>query len=692
MASSRAGAGRRPTQTSEHIYNLGERGRKTGVMLRDTGLRDEHGMELIDDIFSSPGNSSSNEDAEEVESVAAEEDNGSDDDSDDVPMDLTTGSGLDPAAFVNGHRSAVLSGARQKDALAPSPARTLFGSPAVRGAATGKTATMRQNLLLRPPSSPSPAAIHQTSSPSKPPKRRLEYSKSIVPNTQRRPYTLAPPDGTNGEYSHSHVPDEMDNEEEPVEEVEEEPEEELDEEPMEEPIEEEDIRDYNGNYSMQMAGANDEEEEQDEEEPQLPVQPKRRAKNSQAKGKSAATKPQPPRQQVSSSAAKLKRRRPAHGSDADVIEDTEEPQAAKRRRPLPAEDEPRAKNQPKTKSTKSRAAAQRESLEKDAEDPAPSKNSRKRKSSGVGAATAAVAAVPRGPPLPKSRGLVVRRREIEDSGGHGLVKTRSGRSSFRPLAFWRNEHVEFDSTDVQLDSLDRRQAGREKFVLPSIREIVRVEDEDFRPPAHAPRRPPAASRAGRRGGRGRRADDDYDDDEPERDAWESNPGKITGDIVVWYPEFDDEPPALGQEVEMTSAEIALSDAAIQTHEVRGSTFRFVKTLSLPFFGTGMVDMPPGSEKKLKNSRKMHMTFFVHTGQVLVRVNESEFRIAKGGMWSVPRWNYYSILNDNDRPARVFFAQGCEMLPPVESEQSSGGEEGEGGEEEGEDEEEEEDED
>ncbi|CAK7209517.1 mitotic fidelity of chromosome transmission-related protein [Sporothrix curviconia] len=674
MAPPRAGAGRRSTQTSEHIYKLGERGRKTGVTLRDTGVRDEHGMEPIDDIFSSPAKGNSDDGDEEEEDEDEDEDGGEeaddddDDDSGDVPMDLTTGSGLDPAAFVNGQRSAARFGGRQ--ASTQSPVKTLFGSPAVRGSASKKTAAMRQNPLLRPPSSPTSATIHQTSSPSKPVKRRLDYGKSLASNAQRRPFTLAPPNGANGK--RSRVPDEEEEEEED---------------------EQEDVGGYNDEESMQMVGADDEnedpaeEEEEDaaEEEPELPVQPKRRAGRPPAKDKSpAATKKLPPGpQQIPSSAAKPKRGRPARDSGAGLAEAADEPKAAKRRRLAAAEEEPKAQGRPrgrpaapKATVTATTAATGEEPLGA-AEDAAPKKRGRKRKSSGVGAATAAVAAVPRGPPLPKSRGLVVRRREVEDGGSDSLVKTRSGRSSFRPLAFWRNEHVEFDPTDVQLDALNRRQTGKNKFLLPSVKDIVRVDDEVLRPTAYGAGGRRGAGGPGRRagggGGRGRRVvDDDDREDEPERDAWESSPGKVTGDIVVWYPEHELDPPALGQNVEMTTAEIALSNAAIQTHEVRGATFRFVKTLSLPFFGTGMVDMPPGSEKKLKNSRKMHMTFFVHTGQVLVKVNESEFRIAKGGMWSVPRGNYYSITNDKDQMARVFFAQGCEVLAPIELDEDGRG--------------------
>lgn len=66
--------------------------RKTGVTLRDTGVRDEHGMELLDDIFSSSANSSSDEEKEEEDSIEVDEnDDSDDDDSGDVPMDLTTG-------------------------------------------------------------------------------------------------------------------------------------------------------------------------------------------------------------------------------------------------------------------------------------------------------------------------------------------------------------------------------------------------------------------------------------------------------------------------------------------------------------------------------------------------------------------------------------------------------------------------
>jgi len=73
-------------------------------------------------------------------------------------------------------------------------------------------------------------------------------------------------------------------------------------------------------------------------------------------------------------------------------------------------------------------------------------------------------------------------------------------------------------------------------------------------------------------------------------------------------------------------------------------------MTLPFFGSGIVELPPQGFKRAKNSRKMQMVFFVHQGKVLVNVGPpalgqnvggletqtNEFAISKGGVWVVPR--------------------------------------------------------
>ncbi|KAK0881370.1 mitotic fidelity of chromosome transmission-related protein, partial [Friedmanniomyces endolithicus] len=86
---------------------------------------------------------------------------------------------------------------------------------------------------------------------------------------------------------------------------------------------------------------------------------------------------------------------------------------------------------------------------------------------------------------------------------------------------------------------------------------------------------------------------------------------------------------------------------IITRDVPGSEFKYAKILTLPFFGTGLVEIPPEGFKRAKNSRKMQMVFFVYEGKVLVEIgaqglleggegSANEFAITKGGVWVVPR--------------------------------------------------------
>jgi centromere protein C len=104
----------------------------------------------------------------------------------------------------------------------------------------------------------------------------------------------------------------------------------------------------------------------------------------------------------------------------------------------------------------------------------------------------------------------------------------------------------------------------------------------------------------------------------------------------------------------TSIEVAYAAEAIEMRDIGGSDFRFAKTLTLPFFGSGMVDLPPGGAKRVKNSRKMQLIFFVYYGRVTVDVGTptTSFSIGKGGMWQVPRGKNFSsncILFDPSLP-------------------------------------------
>lgn len=216
----------------------------------------------------------------------------------------------------------------------------------------------------------------------------------------------------------------------------------------------------------------------------------------------------------------------------------------------------------------------------------------------------------RGPPMPKSRGLVSMRRDTTVA-----VNQRGGNDA----NWW---------ADVQ----DRQY---ESELRPGQRITAKIGTKQ---------RHPLATTV---------AEDELED-------WEIDPGSITGEIVLWEPEHEDNPPGPDDPVQVTDERVAITAEAIQTFEIRDSDARYAKPLTMPFMGAGLVDLPPGSEKRPKNSRKMHLVFFVHYGKVTVSINELQFRISAGGMWFVPRGNYYNIANDDELPARVYFAQACEV--------------------------------
>lgn len=227
-------------------------------------------------------------------------------------------------------------------------------------------------------------------------------------------------------------------------------------------------------------------------------------------------------------------------------------------------------------------------------------------------------ALQRGPPMPKSRGLVSVRGEAS-----AMKQTRSGRHSYKPVDYWRGEQVVLEEEEQN----DIFRGGN--FVMPTIKEVVRVPQES-----------PPAKQGARGKSRGKpKPKSKYRQNIPEGEdpeEWELAPGTVEGEIVLWEPEHEEHPPADDEPVQVTDERIAISAEAVQTSDIRDATFRFAKTLSMPFMGAGVVDLPPGGEKRPKNSRKMHMVFFVHYGKVMVTINETQFRISAGGMWFVPR--------------------------------------------------------
>lgn len=514
---------------------------------------------------------------------------------------------------------------------ARSPIKTNLQSPA------------RHNPHLGPASSPTRGSIYDAAANSspRPVKRRLDFSKTdklqIKPLSNGHPKLNGSrfPNGNlaNGRASHSEEPD-SDNESlpptKPGHSAEEEDEDDSNQESMQ-------VLDMDGDDVdlPETDKAEPEAEEDDNENEQVEEQEVENEVKAQPAKRRGRKQKQPPAKVAQIGAA---------------VTDRTDEEPAKKKRGRPAKNSPKQVSRGSSSSPKRRRSG-RNSLDNDEEEPveerglkrqrtekasnkttaaapntkpAPQKGKpgRKRKSSGVGVDSPVVQ---RGPPLPKARGLVSLRRE----GTDGIRTTRSGRLSVKPLEFWKGEHYEFDNESEEVFGDQRHH-----FVFNKVKGIVRAEDPEPQPKSKKGRgRPPSGRPRGRRSSG---VEEDPDPDE-EPEEWEYDPGRVVGECFYWYPEYQEHPPEDEEQVQVAEEELAISSAAIQLRDIKDATFRFAKTLTLPFFGAGVVDLPPGSEKHPKNARKMQMVFFVHTGSVTVTIADvNTFRITKGGMWFVPR--------------------------------------------------------
>jgi len=228
----------------------------------------------------------------------------------------------------------------------------------------------------------------------------------------------------------------------------------------------------------------------------------------------------------------------------------------------------------------------------------------------------------------QQKSLYILRRETP--ADESVTHTRSGRVSVKPLAYWRNERCVYGGSPggVQL-------ADGARFPLNSIKEIVRTDEVELT------KKRRGGAKKGK--GKGKRRNDDSDSNsdldepnvDPHAEEWELERGIFRGNTSVWDPQ-QQAPLEVEEEVDL-----AYAAAAIETREVKGSDFKYAKLLSTKFFGTGIVDLPPGAEKRPKNSRKMLMSFFVFKGRVTVEIGphgqpQSTFSVGKGGFWTVPR--------------------------------------------------------
>ncbi|TVY35629.1 Inner kinetochore subunit [Lachnellula occidentalis] len=613
---------RKPTE-NQYLFDLGKRGRKTGLTLPDKGIRDENGFEPIDDLFSSPAkpfNGRTNK-MDSVQknvngTISSEED-----------MDEGESTIPEPEQVLEKRASIRLPPPRSK-----SPIKTFLQSPARRNPSIGPVSSPTRGTIVAPRSASVSASVRRTLNFS-----NDENSMEAASATKKRAGSALPHVGrlTNGTHLQTlKQPLSSDN---GVEE-EEEQEEELDTAINDDTVEngEDSFQFVNsvGEDDFQMVDAQDDAEaepqgaEPGENDETCEEESSRRPKKAKpAPIEEEEEQPEEPQEEQEPE-------RPAKRARRSLDKAPEAPKANARPKKTAQAAGPAPKEPSKKAAGKSRQSGE-------------ASNASKAKVKAPKPALATISedspAVKRGPPLPRNnRGLIILRRETPALSS-GFNQTRSGRNSMKPLAFWRNERVEYAT-----ESQDEIEDSYGKFLLPRIKEVLRTDEIDERKP-HRPKSKAKPSK-------GKKRAEPEPEDEEEVEPWETSPGRIEGLVRDWDPEDP-----TGQDTGEGTQEIALSSAAIITQVVKDGSFKFAKTLTLPFFGSGILDFRPGDKKRAKCSRKMQMVFFVHYGRVQVTINEENaFRIGKGGMFQVPRGNFYSIENDYEQPARIFFGQGCEV--------------------------------
>ncbi|KAF2672161.1 hypothetical protein BT63DRAFT_422661 [Microthyrium microscopicum] len=244
---------------------------------------------------------------------------------------------------------------------------------------------------------------------------------------------------------------------------------------------------------------------------------------------------------------------------------------------------------------------------------------------------------------PGARELQIQREMTPADAAY--TTTRRGRRVMKPVAAWKNEKVlrnydgevvEVLRTDEVLQKKNPRKRGAARGQKqPALLQVIE-EDESLQ----------------------------EEDEEDPLEEWERERGIVEGEVEGYDPEIDT---GTG---EWITQELAKSQQGIITVENLGGDFKFGRILQESFFGAGIMELPVGGSKGRRNSRKMHMCFFVSEGKVSVTIANTTFAISKGGTWQIPRGNTYSIKNVGAKTATLFFAQGAEKIyePPADEDE------------------------
>ncbi|CAI6330421.1 unnamed protein product [Periconia digitata] len=214
------------------------------------------------------------------------------------------------------------------------------------------------------------------------------------------------------------------------------------------------------------------------------------------------------------------------------------------------------------------------------------------------------------------------------------LPSRTGRHRVQPIEFWKNEKCSYDS-----------EGNMQAIVKNEMKEPVRPAYSGYKAKKKRKRLPVIE-------------DDEVLDLEP----WEEEEGVFNGIFKDW--DVEAEVPTN----DLVESNLAWSTKGINPVDVADASFKFTKLSSAgseSFMSWGFIELNADQMKRSKNSRRMHLVFHVQSGAVEVKVHENVFTVHRGGVWHVPRGNTYSMKNVGSATSRIFFAQAFESRAEAE---------------------------
>jgi mannose-6-phosphate isomerase-like protein (cupin superfamily) len=235
-------------------------------------------------------------------------------------------------------------------------------------------------------------------------------------------------------------------------------------------------------------------------------------------------------------------------------------------------------------------------------------------------------------------GLTEELSDDDDEDEENKPRQRSKRHRMPPLEYWKNEHVEYG-----------RSSSGAGACLPIIRTIQHVPDSPTpKKRKVTKRKPQAAAHKSKR---------QYEEESSELDDASAAPVVLS---VVDAQNGSAQPKVVSKNEHQMQLEFLGVDSGSPTSRSAKETSKLLrggKAFEEAEFSSGVLVLPPGAHKDTELAHQIESFYVVacERASVEVMIDESPFKVSKGGMFLVPAGCTYSIHNQSkQQECKLFF--------------------------------------